>query len=557
MMQGQPIIILKEGTERSKGKGAQLNNIAAARAVADAVRSTLGPKGMDKMLVDSMGDVTITNDGVTILKEIEVEHPAAKMIVEVAKTQDDEVGDGTTTAVILAGELLKKAESLVEQNVHPTIIVNGYKMAASKAIELLDDLAFPVKLADTELLRQIASTAMSGRSVGTSRDFLAGIAVKAVRSITEEIAGKPVSDIDNVLVVKKHGGALTDTQLVDGIILDKERVHPRMPKFVRDAKIALLNRALEIKKTEFSSEIRIHDADKMQQFLSQEEATLKGYVDAIKKAGANVVVCQKGIDDLVQHYLAKEGIYAVRRAKESDMKKLAKATGGKLVIDLNDFNAKDLGHADLVEERKIGEDDMTFITGCKKAKAVSILIRGGTEHVVDEVERIMHDALRVVGVALEDGKALPGGGAADIELSLRLKDYAPTVGGREQLAIEAFSEALEVVPWTLAENGGLDAIDLLIQLRTKHDGKNGKNVGVDLNKGAPGDMIEAKVVEPLRVKRQAIESASEVANMILRIDDVIAAKKLSGGEGGGPPGGGHEHGGGMGGMGGMPPGMGM
>ena len=554
MMQGQPIIILKEGTERSKGKGAQSNNIAAARAVADAVRSTLGPKGMDKMLVDSMGDVTITNDGVTILKEIEVEHPAAKMIVEVAKTQDDEVGDGMTTAVIVAGELLKKAETLVEQNVHPTIIVNGYKIAAAKAIELLEELAFPVKATDTQLLKDIASTAMSGRSVGSSRDFLAGIAVNAVKAIVEEIAGKLVADVDNVLVVKKHGGSLTDTQLVDGIILDKERVHPRMPAFIRDAKIALLNRALEIKKTEFSSEIRIHEAGKMQAFLSQEESTLKGYVDAIKKAGANVVVCQKGIDDLVQHYLAKAEIYAVRRAKESDMKKLAKATGGKIVVDLNDLSTKDLGHADLVEERKIGEDEMTFITGCKNAKAVSILIRGGTEHVVDEVERVMHDALRVVGVAIEDGKALPGGGAADIELSLRLKDFAPTVGGREQLAIEAFSEALEIVPWTLAENAGLDAIDLLIALRTKHEGKRGKNFGVDLNKAGPADMIETKVIEPLRVKRQAIESASEVANMILRIDDVIAAKKMSGGEGGG---GGHEHGGGMGGMGGMPPGMGM
>src|SRR3990170_1257515 len=501
MMSGQPIIILKEGTERSKGKGAQSNNIAAARAVADAVRSTLGPKGMDKMLVDSMGDVTITNDGVTILKEIEVEHPAAKMLVEVAKTQDDEVGDGTTTAVILAGELLKKAESLVEQNVHPTIIVNGYKIAAERAVSLLSESALPVEKGDTALLRQIASTAMSGRSVGDSRNFLAEIAVKAVRSIAEEIGGRTVADVDNVLVVKKHGGALTDTQLVDGIILDKERVHPRMPAFVREAKIALLNRALEIKKTEFSSEIRIHDAGKMQAFLSQEEATLKGYVDVIKKAGANVVIGQKGIDDLVQHYLAKEGIYAVRRAK-----------------------------------------------------AVSILIRGGTEHVVDEVERIVHDALRVVAAVIEDGLALPGGGAVDIELSLRLKDFAPSVGGREQLAIEAFAEALEVVPWTLAENAGLDAIDLLIALRTKHEGKKGKNIGVDLSKGEPGDMLEAKVIEPLRVKRQAIESASEVANMILRIDDVIAAKKMSGG--GAPGGEGHEHGG-MGGMGGMPPGMGM
>ena len=555
MMQGQPVIILREGTERSKGKGAQSNNIAAARAVADAVRSTLGPKGMDKMLVDSMGDVTITNDGVTILKEIEVEHPAAKMLVEVAKTQDDEVGDGTTTAVILAGELLKKAEALVDQNVHPTIIVNGYKLAAERAIQLLDDLAFDVKLENKELLRQIASTAMSGRSVGQSRDFLAEIAVKAVTSIFEEVGGKRVADIDNVLVVKKHGGALTDTQLIDGIILDKERVHPRMPVFVRDAKIALLNRALEIKKTEVSSEIRIHDAGKMQAFLAQEEATLKGYVDAIKKMGANVVICQKGIDDLVQHYLAKDGIYAVRRAKESDMKKLAKATGGKIVVDLTDLASKDLGHADLVEERKIGDDEMTFITGCKKAKAVSVLIRGGTEHVVDEVERIMHDALRVVSVAIEDGKALAGGGASDIELSLRLKDHAPSVGGREQLAIEAFAEALEVIPWTLAENAGLDAIDMLIKLRTAHEGKKGKNVGVNLEKAEPSDMVAAHVVEPLRVKRQAIESASEVANMILRIDDVIAAKKMSGKEGPGGEGG-HERGG-MGGMGGMPPGMGM
>jgi len=555
MMQGQPVIILKEGTERSRGKGAQSNNIQAAKAVSDAVRSTLGPKGMDKMLVDSMGDVTITNDGVTILKEIEVEHPAAKMIVEVAKTQDDEVGDGTTTAVILAGDLLKKAEILIDQNVHPTIIVNGYKIAATKAIELLDELAFPVKPTDTALLQEIASTAMSGRSVGTSRNFLAEIAVKAVGAILEEIAGKRVADIDNVLVVKKHGGALTDTQLIDGIILDKERVHPRMPNFVRDAKIALLNRALEIKKTEFSAEIRIHEAGKMQAFLSQEEATLKGYADAVKASGANVVVCQKGIDDLVQHYLAKEGIYAVRRAKESDMKKLAKATGGRIVVDLKDLGPKDLGHAKLVEERKIGGDDMTFITGCKNAKAVSVLIRGGTEHVVDEVERITHDALRVVAAAIEDGKAIAGGGAPDIELSLRLKEFAPTVGGREQLAVEAFSQALEVVPWTLAENAGLDAIDLLIKLRSEHEGKKGKNVGVDLERGKPGDMVKAHVIEPVRVKRQAIESASEVAGMILRIDDVIAAKKLSGK---GPPGGEEGHGPpGMGGMGGMPPGMGM
>src|SRR6266702_1573462 len=519
MMGGQPIIILKEGTEREKGKGAVSNNIAAARAVADAVKSTLGPKGMDKMLVDSLGDVTITNDGVTILKEIEIEHPTAKMLVEVAKTQDDEVGDGTTSAVILAGELLKAAESLIESEVHPTIIVNGYRMAAAEAVRRLNQLAFAVKRDDKTTLRSIARTAMSGRSVGGNADFLAGIAVDAVQSIVEEIAGEVRADVDNILVQKKHGGNLTDTALIDGVVLDKERVHPRMPKFVRDAKIALINRALEVKKTEVNEEIRIRDPGKLQLFLNEEEKSLKTMVDKIKASGANVVLCQKGIDDVAQHYLAKEGIYAVRRVKESDMKKLAKATGARSVTNLDDLTPKELGKADLVEERKIGTDDMTFVTGNKKARAVSILVRGGTEHVVDEVERILHDALRVVAAAIEDGKAIAGGGSAEVELSLGLKDYAATIGGREQLAIEAFAHALDVIPRTLGENAGLD----------------------------PLDMLKANVVEPLRVKTQEIESAAEVASMILRIDDIIASKKSPPP----PPGGGeHGHGGGM-------PGMGM
>jgi len=550
MMQGQPIIILKEGTGREKGRGAQSNNIAAAKAVADAVRTTLGPKGMDKMLVDSLGDVTITNDGVTILKEIEVEHPAAKMIVEVAKAQDDECGDGTTTSVILAGELLKNAELLIDQEVHPTVVVNGYRMAAVEAVKILREMAFEVKGNDAVLLKQIATTAMGGRSLGKEKAHLADIAVRAVMAVAHEINGKTVVDSDDIKVEKKQGATVHDTSLVDGIILDKERVHEGMPTRVKDAKVALVNRALEIKKTEFSSEIRIHDAGKVQAFLSEEEKTLKAYVDKIKASGATVVVCQKGIDDLVQHYLAKAGIYAVRRAKESDMDALAKATGGRVITNLDDLTGGILGHAALVEERKIGEDEMTFVTGCKNPRAVSILVRGGTEHVVDELERTLHDALRVVGVAVEDGKALPGGGAPEIELGHRLKRHAATVGGREQLAIEQFAAAVEVVPRTLAENAGLDPIDTLVALRQAHGEPKGSTMGLDIATGKPTNMRELQVIEPLRVKTQAIDSATEVAVMILRIDDVIASKKSPPSAGGG----GDDHHGGMGGMG--MPGMG-
>jgi thermosome len=505
---------------------------------------------MDKMLVDSLGDVTITNDGVTILKEIEVEHPAAKMIVEVAKTQDQEAGDGTTTAVILTGELLKQAESLLEADVHPTVIARGYKLAADRAISVLKEIAFPVKPEDKELLKAIARTAMGGRTIGDAKDFLADLVVRAVLSVAEEVAGERRADIDNVKVEKKHGGTIQGTKLIDGIVLDKERVHPRMPERVENAKIALINRALEVKKTEVSEEIRIRDPAKLNEFLAEEERTLKAYVDAIKKSGANVVVCQKGIDDLVQHYLAKEGIYAVRRAKESDMEALTRATGGRVVTALDDLSPKDLGNAKLVYEEKVAEDDMTFVTGCRNPKAVSLLIRGGTEHVVEEVERTIHDALKVVSIAVEDGTALPGGGASDLEASLRLREYAASQGGREQLAIEAFAKALEIVPWTLAENAGLNMIDTIIGLKSSHEGKKGANLGIDVYSGKPSDMRKANVIEPLRVKTQAIESATEAATMILRIDDVIASKHTEAPKGGG----GEGHGGmppGMGGMGGM------
>jgi len=549
MMQGQPVIILREGTERNKGKGAQMNNIEAAKAIADAVRSALGPKGMDKMLVDSMGDIVITNDGATILKELDIEHPAAKMVVEVAKTQDNECGDGTTSAVVLAGELLKKSETLIDQNVHPTVISNGFRLASHEAIRILKEIGFEVSATDKKTLKLIATTAMTGKGVGGERDILADIAVDAVTSVAEMSDGKHQADIDNIQVEKKHGGAVSDTKLIKGLVLDKERVHPRMPKVVKEAKVALVDSALEIKKTEVEAKIQIRDPNQMQKFLDEEEKTLKAMVEKVKKSGASVLICEKGIDDLAQHYLAKEGMYAIRRVKRSDMEKLAKATGAKIITNLDDLKSSELGYAAQVEEVKIADSDMTYVTGCKNPKAVSILIRGGTEHVVDEVERALHDALKVVAVAIEDGIAVPGGGAPEIELALRLRDFGQTVGGREQLAIEAFAEALEVIPWTLAENAGMDAIDVVIELKNAHNKKTGKSFGVNVLENRVSDMMAAKVIEPLRVKTQAIQSATEVASMILRIDDVIASKKSAPPERGpgGPPG--------MGGMGGMPPGM--
>ncbi len=528
---GTPILVLKEGTRRERGKGAQYNNIAAAKAVADAVRSTLGPRGMDKMLVDSLGDVVITNDGVTILKEIDVEHPAAKMLVEVAKAQDEECGDGTTSAVILAGELLKRAEELIDQNVHPTVIAAGYRMAAQRAVEALDELAEKINPTDTETLKKIAMTAMISKQVSASREALADIAVKAVRAIAEERDGRTFVDEDNLQIIKKHGGSLADTELVDGIIVDKERVHQGMPTRVENARIALVDAALEVKKTEFDAKIQVTDPSQLQAFLNEEEKMIKGFVDAVEDAGANVLFCQKGIDDLAQHYLAKLGIYAVRRAKKSDMEKLAKATGGRVVSKIKELSKDDLGAAKLVYEKKVGDEDMTFVTGCKNPKAVSVLIRGGTEHVVDEVERSLEDATSVVAVALEDGKMVTGGGSVQTELSLDLRDHAASVGGREQFAIEQFATALESIPRTLAENAGLDPIDVLIDLRNSHKGKK-KYAGVNVFTGKVSDMKKEGVLEPIRVFRQALQSATEAAAMILRIDDVIASKG-GGGKGGG------------------------
>ncbi len=532
---GTPVLILREGSERTRGRDAQSRNILAAKTIANSVKSTLGPKGMDKMLVDSMGDVVITNDGATILKEMDIEHPAAKMMVEIAKTQDDEVGDGTTSAVVIGGELLKKAEDLLEQEVHPTLIVTGYRLAAEKAYEVLKDLALDVTPDDTETLKKIATTSMTGKGAEVARELLTNLAVESVRAIAEK-GGK--IDVDHIKLEKKTGGSKEDTVLIKGMVVDKERVHSGMPKLVEDAKIALVNSALEIEKTEVDAKIEITSPDQMKAFLDEEERMLKSMVDKVKDSGANVLFCQKGIDDLAQHYLAKEGIMAVRRVKESDMKKLASATGGKVLTTLEEIRPEDLGDAGVVEERKIGGEEMIFVENCQNPKAVSILLRGGTEHVVDELERGMNDALRVTACAVEDGKYVAGGGAPEIELALKLRDYAASVGGREQLAIQAFADAVEVIPRALAENAGLDPIDMLVALRSAHEAGN-KNAGLDVFKGEPTDMLKAGVIEPLRIKTQAISSAMESATMILRIDDVIASSAAKPPAGGMPPGGGY------------------
>ena len=526
-MGNQPIFILKEGSKREKGKDAQYNNIMAARAIADAVRSTLGPRGMDKMLVDSMGDVVITNDGVTILKEIDVEHPAAKMLVEVAKTQDEECGDGTTTAVILAGELLKKSIDLIDANVHPTIITAGYRMAANKAMDVLDSVAIKVEPKDRATLLKIAKTAMMSKSVSGSKELMAAVSVDSVSAVAEKVNGKWQVDMDNIQVTKKHGGSMDDTQLIPGIIVDKEPVHPGMPKRIEKAKIALLDVALEIKKTEIDAKIEITDPTQMHAFLDEEERMLKQMVDTIKRVGANVVFCQKGIDDLVQHFLAKEKIYAGRRVKKGDMEKLSKATGATIISKINELDANDLGKADLVEVRKIQDEEMTFVTGCKNPKAMSILIRGGTDHVIAEIERSLDDAMSVVAVAIEDGLMLTGGGSTAVEVALRLREFSSSVGGREQIAIDAYASALEVIPTALAENAGLDPIDILIEMRKSHKaGK--KHAGVNVFTGQVEDMLANDVIEPFRVDKQAISSATDAAVMILRIDDVIASKGTPG-----------------------------
>ena len=537
---GQPILILKEGTSRSRGREAQRNNIMAARVIAEAIRSTLGPRGMDKMLVDSLGDITITNDGAAILDEIDVEHPAAKMMVEVAKTQDDMVGDGTTTSVVLAGELLKKAEELLDQNIHPTIIVSGYRKAAKKAMEVLEKIGVTVDLDDKETLKKVAITSMGSKAVGTAREHLAEIAIDAVKQIAEKRGDRWVADVDNVQIIKKEGKSLHDTELVRGVILDKEVVHSGMPKRVENAKIALLNCPLEVEKTEFDAKINIESPEEMEAFLKEEENMLRSMAEKVAEAGANVLICQKGIDDMAQHFLARKGILAVRRAKKSDMEKLSKATGGRIVTNIEDLKSEDLGFAELVEERKIGDDKMVFIEGCKDPKSVSVLIRAGLERMVDEAERAMHDALSVVADVFEKNKIVVGGGAVEAEVAKELRKYAVQVGGREQLAIEAFAEAVETIPKTLAENAGLEQIDIMVELRSAHEKADGHLMGVDVFEGKVANLWEKGVIEPLSVKEQAIKSAAEAAAMILRIDDVIAASKPEEEKGKGPEGGGEE-----------------
>ena len=536
--QGQPVLILPEGTNRFLGRDAQRMNILAGKVLAETVRTTLGPKGMDKMLVDSLGDIVVTNDGVTILKEMDIEHPAAKMLVEVAKTQEDEVGDGTTTAVIIAGELLKKAENLLDQDIHPTIVAMGYRQAAEKAQEILNVIAIDVD--DRETLLKVAMTAMTGKGTEKAREPLAELVVAAVKQVEDN----GDIDKDHIKIEKKDGATIDDSVMVNGVIIDKEPVHPGMPKKVEDARIALLNSAIEVKETEVDAEIRITDPAQMQAFIEQEEQMIKGMVDKIADAGATVLFCQKGIDDLAQHYLAKEGIMAVRRVKKSDMEKLARATGATVVTNIEDLSNDDLGLAGSVAEKRISGEEMIFVEECKDPKSVTLLIRGSTEHVVDEIERAVEDAIGVVAATIEDGKVVAGGGAAEISIARGLKDYADSISGREQLAVSAFAEALEVVPKTLAENAGMDSIDALVDLRAAHE--KSLYMGLDVFKGEVTDMYRAGVIEPHRVKKQAIQSAAEAAEMILRIDDVIASTSA----GKEPDMGGME---GMGGMGGMPP----
>ena len=523
-----PIFILKEGVQRTRGRSAQSNNIAAAKAVADAVRSTLGPKGMDKMLVDSMGDVVITNDGATILKEMDIEHPAAKMIIEVAKTQEQHCYDGTTSAVVLSGELLKRSEDLIEQNVHPTVICEGFRLAAEKAVGCLESHGISTEN-DDNVLMEVAKTSLTGKSAGAVKSFLADICVRAVNSVGTIEDGERMVDLSDIKVEKRQGGSIKDSTLVDGIILDKDRVHAGMPRSISGAKIALINSAIEVKKTEVDAKIQITDPSMLASFLEEEENYIRGLVDKINASGANVVVCQKGIDELAQHYMSKVGIFAIRRAKKSDMEALSKATGGRIVTNIDDLTSEDLGAAAKVEERKIGETDMTFLTGCPEAKSVSVLLRGGTEHVVDEIRRAFDDAVGVVSVAWEDGAVLTGGGSVLAALSRDLRAYAESIGGREQMAIEAFASALEIIPRTLAENAGLDPVTTIIELRKSHADGNAFS-GINVEDGGVMDMRAANVLEPQRVVEQAIQSATETAIMILRIDDVISSKSVSGGD---------------------------
>jgi len=499
----------------------------AAKIVAESVKSALGPKGMDKMLVDSFGDVTITSDGRTILSEMDIQHPAAKMMVEVSKTQDDEVGDGTTSAVIIAGELLGRAEELIDKSVHPTVIIDGYRKAAEKALEVLEKIAIPVRSGDRQWLKRVAVTSMASKLVADHKEELADIASEAVLHVAEKVDKEYRVDIDDIMVEKKPGESMTETRLINGIVVDKEVVHPGMPKRVEKAKIALLDTALEIEKTEFDAKINIESPEQMEAFLKQEESMLRDMVEKVAKTGANVIVAQKGLDDLAQHFLARKGILAVRRVKKSDMEKLAKATGGKIITNLDDMREKDLGYAELVEERKIGDDKMTFIEGCKNPKSVAILIRGGTERIVAEAERSIHDALCVARDVVREPKIVAGGGSPELEVAKALREYAQTLPGREQLAVTSYADAMESIPLTLSENAGLDPIDIISELRARHE-KGEIWAGVDVLEGKPRNLEKVGVFEPLAVKKQIIKSATEAATMILKIDDIIASGKMKG-----------------------------
>ena len=529
-----PVLVLKESALQEKGRDAQKNNIAAAKLVADLVKSSLGPRGLDKMLVDSLGDVTITNDGATILKEIDAQHPTAKMMVEISKTIDTEVGDGTTSSVIFAGTLLAKAEELLSKDVHSSVIIDGFQAASEKSLEILDEISKKVQSNDKEILLKIAATSMESKLISEDSDTLSKIVVDAILKITETKKEKSTVDLDNIKVEKKAGGSITDTALVKGIVLDKEIVHSGMPTKIQQAKIALINTALEIEKTEMSAEIRINDPTQMQMFLEEENRMLKTMVDKLHTAGANVVICQKGIDDMAQHFLAKHGILSVRRVKESDMTKLAKATGGRITSNLDDISEKDLGTSELVHQKKVESDKWVFVEGCRNPQSVTLLIRGGTQRVVDEVDRSIHDALMVVKDVIERPAIVAGGGAPEALLAAFLKDWSESFDGRQQLAIKKFAEALEIIPLTIAENAGMDPIDTMVTLRAKQsEGK--KWSGINAKDGKVGDMLSLNIVEPVVVKEQIIKAATEAASMILRIDDVIAISGAPGGAGG-PPG---------------------
>ncbi|MEM0198666.1 MAG: thermosome subunit beta [Desulfurococcaceae archaeon] len=523
---GIPVLILKEGTQRTAGRDALRINIMAARAVAEMVKTTYGPKGMDKMLVDALGDVTITNDGATILDKAEIQHPAAKMLVHTAKSQDAEVGDGTKRAVILAGELLRYAEELLSKNIHPTVIISGYRKAMEEALRVLDQIALPIDIENYDILKKVAMTALTSKAVHDAREHFAEIAVKAVKQVAEQRGDKIYIDIDNVQTIKKYGGSLMDTQLIYGIVLDKEVVHPGMPRRVEKAKIALLDAPLEIEKPEIDAEIRISDPSQLKAFLQQEEEILSKLVEKIAEVDANVVITQKGIDEVAQHFLAKKGILAVRRVKRSDLEKLERATGGRIVSNIDDLKPEDLGYAELVEERKVGEDKMVFVEGCKNPRSVSIVIRGGLERLVDEAERSLRDALSAVADALRDGKIVAGGGAVEMELAKHLRKYAVKIGGKEQLAIEAFAKALEGLVVTMVENAGLDPVDMIMKLRASHEKEDGRFIGVNLDTGDLENMYERGVIEPLSIIATAVKSGTEAATIILRIDDIIAASKL-------------------------------